>query len=210
MRRGAAQQLSDSGLFFFESLKSFSVTASLVPSSRFLVAALLQSIDFGRARVVLELGTGTGVVTAEILRRMPRAAALYGIDVNPAFVSRVRRRIRDPRFVSILGRAENLSAIAAQHGIAHVDAIVSSLGLATMTPEQRAGIMGQVSRHLRKGGVLTQYQYLHARPVPPWLSALGLPGFAEDEFLRRYFAEVRAKKVVWNFPPATVYTCKAL
>ena len=43
---------------------------SIVPSSRFLIKQLLEPINFGRARVIVEYGPGSGVITAELLRRM--------------------------------------------------------------------------------------------------------------------------------------------
>ena len=90
---------SGRGIFFLESLKSLSSTASIFPSSRFLTSALLRPIEFGRARVIVELGIGTGAVTVELLRRMRADAMLYGIEINPAFVSHVREKVHDPRFV---------------------------------------------------------------------------------------------------------------
>jgi len=38
---------------------------SIVPSSRFLIKQLLEPINFGRARVIVEYGPGVGVITAE-------------------------------------------------------------------------------------------------------------------------------------------------
>src|ERR1035438_5439637 len=87
------------GFFFRESLKSLSVTASLFPSSRFLASALLRPIDFGTARVIVELGIGTGAITNEILRRLRPNAILIGVDLNPAFVSHVQRKVQDALFI---------------------------------------------------------------------------------------------------------------
>ncbi len=120
------------GLFFSEALRSLPVTASLFPSSRFLASALLRGIDFGAATVIVELGVGTGAITREILRRLRPNAVLVGVDLNPAFVSHMGQTTQDPRFIPILGRAEQLGALLSQHGISRADAIVSSLGLTGM------------------------------------------------------------------------------
>ena len=196
------------GLFFSESLRSFSVTASLFPSSRFLASALLRPIDFGAAQVIVELGIGTGAITREILRRLHPGAVLLGVDLNPAFVSHVRRTIQDSRFIPILGQAERLGALLSRHGIARADAIVSSLGLTAMQPAQRSAILKQAAAHLTRDGVLTQYQYLHASGNPNWTSSLGLLRFAEKEFLKAHFRHVASERVIWNLPPARVYTCR--
>jgi hypothetical protein len=41
-----------------------------------------------------------------------------------------------------------------------------------------------------------------------WVRALGPKRFAEENFLREYFREVRSERVIWNLPPAKVYTCR--
>lgn len=196
------------GLFFSESLRSFAVTASLFPSSRFLASALLRPIDFSAAQVIVELGIGTGAITKEILRRLHPGAVLLGVDLNPAFVSHVRRSIQDSRFIPVLGQAERLGALLSRHGIARADAIVSSLGLTAMQPAQRSAILKQAAAHLTREGVLTQYQYLHASGTPNWTSSLGLVRFAEKEFLKAHFRHVASERVIWNLPPARVYTCR--
>ena len=198
----------DYGLFLSESLRSFSVTASLFPSSRFLATALLRAIDFSAAQVVVELGIGTGAITREILRRLHPGAVLLGVDLNPAFVSHVRRSIQDSRFIPVLGQAERLGALMSRHGIARADAIVSSLGLTAMQPAQRLAVLKQASAHLTRDGVMTQYQYLHAGGTPNWTSSLGLLRFAEKEFLKAHFRHVASERVIWNLPPARVFTCR--
>ena len=196
------------GFFFRESLKSLSVTASLFPSSRFLASALLRAIDFDRARTIVELGMGTGAITTEILRRMAPGSILIAIEVNPAFIAHVRSKVHDPRFVPISGRAERLGSILAKKGVRRADAIVSSLGLTSMAQDQRASIVRQAAEHLGEDGVLTQYQYLPASAKPGWVRALGVKRFAEEKFLREYFREVHSERVIWNLPPAKVYTCR--
>ena len=196
------------GLFFAQSLRSLSVTASLFPSSRSLATALLRRVDFGSARVVIELGMGTGAITTEILKRMGPNSVLYGVDLNPVFISHLERRIQDSRFVPILGRAENLATLLDRRGIRRANAVVSSLGLTSMRPRQRSAIMRQVAERLTEGGVLTQFQYVHASGHPNWLSALGVKRFPEKDFLQTHFRDVSAERVIWNLPPANVYTCR--
>ncbi len=198
----------DYGLFFSQALRSLSVTASLFPSSRFLASALLRAIDFSAARVIVELGVGTGAITKEILRRLKPNAVLLGVDLNPAFVNHVGRTTQDSRFVPILGQAERLGALLSQHGISRVDAIVSSLGLTGMHPSQRSTIMTQAAARLARDGVLTQYQYLHANGEPNWVSSVGLIRFPEKEFLKAHFRHVASERVIWNLPPAMVYSCR--
>lgn len=188
----------DVGLFFSQSLRSLSVTASLFPSSKFLASALLRHIDFENASVIVELGIGTGAITKEILRRLKPNAVLLGVDLNPAFVNYVRRKFPDSRLVPVVGQAERLGAMLSRHGISRADAIVSSLGLSAMRPAVRTNILTQAAAHLNRNGVLTQYQYLASSSL----------GFEEKEFLKGHFRQVATERVIWNLPPARVFTCR--
>ncbi len=197
----------DWGLFLNESIKSFSTTASVVPSSPYLARALLRSIDFSRATAIVEVGVGTGAVTRELLRRMRPDAQLYALDINPRFIAFLRRAIDDPRLVPIAGSAEDLGAILAERGVGQADAIVSSLGLSMMTKPLRESILTEMSQCLRPGGVFSQFQYLHARHAPRYLNLFGVEAFCEEKLLRQHFSRISLHNVLRNFLPATVYTC---
>lgn len=195
---------SAAGLFLRESFKSIRSTASVVPSSRFLTAALCEHIDFSHARVIAEFGPGTGAVTNGILARMRPDAILYAIDMNASFIEHLKRSCPDRRLVAVHGSAGNLSEIV--EGAAHggVDAVVSSLGLTSMNHATRKSIYNQVRECLRPSGVLTQYQYLTSQAS----CKISGSDFDEQSFLKQYFRQVTTKWVFINFPPACVFTCR--
>lgn len=199
---------SDASVFFRESIRSLSVSASLFPSSRHLMEALLRFVDFSRIEVMIELGVGTGAITSGILAHLRPDARLYAIDLNPVFIQHIQSRIRDRRLIPVLGRAEQLQTLMNSMRIRKADAIVSSLGLTNMEDRQRSEIMGQAVDCLAPRGSLSQYQYLHASGEPNWLGRVGLKRFPEEEFLRRYFGTVSSERVMRNLPPATVFTCR--
>src|SRR5262249_8955117 len=60
-------------LFFTKFLKHGTAIASFVPSSSYLARGVVHGIDFASARTVVELGAGTGPITAEVLRLAPPA-----------------------------------------------------------------------------------------------------------------------------------------
>ena len=193
-------------LFFQESLRTIRITAALLPSSRFLATAMLEQVDFRNARTFVELGPGTGVITGEILRRMSPDSRLYTLEVNPNFVQHVKIHCRDRRLTVIEADAAELlrELRLLRAGPAH--AVISSLGLTGMTPQQRASIMHAAEACLAPSGVMTQFQYLQA-PVPDW-SNVPIRRFEEKMFLERYFSSVSAKLVLLNLPPAMVFTCR--
>src|SRR6202035_5572823 len=79
---------------------------SIVPSSRFLIKQLLEPIDWGQARVIVEYGPGVGSITAEVLRRMRPDASLIAIETNPEFVGFLRSSSEDERLHVVEGSAE--------------------------------------------------------------------------------------------------------
>jgi phosphatidylethanolamine/phosphatidyl-N-methylethanolamine N-methyltransferase len=191
-------------LFFQESMRSLGPTASMFPSSRYLANALTRPIDFRRARIVVELGPGTGAVTKEILKHLRPDGKLFAIDINPTFIAHLRATCDDPRLVLLRGSATDLVSLLAQHDITSVDAVVSSLGLTGMEHRARMFILRQIGACLAAHGTMTQYQYAGHFEIPK----LRLGGFNEARFLRRFFADVSVGHVIRNLPPALVFTCR--
>ena len=92
---------------------------SIVPSSRFLIKQLLEPINWGRARVIVEYGPGVGGITQEILRRMRPDGALIAIEMNPDFVSYLRSAIGDRRQTQPAGRRIICATAEAGNSAAH-------------------------------------------------------------------------------------------
>lgn len=193
--------------FLAESIRSWPRTASLFPSSSALAAALVRSVNFASAQTIVELGVGTGAITSAILRRMEQSARLYTIDINPVFIAHVKQRFSDRRLVPILGDAKHMEALFRPLNITRVDAVISSLSLTWMEDHTRFAVLSQITRCLSDHAVFTQYQYLHVCAIPPWCNRLGISSFDGRTFLRRYFRAVSTETVLWNLPPAVVYTC---
>jgi phospholipid N-methyltransferase len=166
-------------------------TGSLVPSSRFLAHRMLRTIDWRRARVVVELGPGVGDLTRQILSRMHSQATLLAIEVNPAFAAVLARSIRDPRLQIVLGSALTVDKQIAARGLKVADCIVCSLPFANMRPEVRFAILQKSRDSLAQQGSLVLFQY----------RKLLLP------MLRDLFPNVRTEFEWRNLPPARVFSC---
>jgi len=157
---------------------------------------------------MVELGSGTGAITREILLRLRADARLYAIDSNPIFVAHLKRNCADRRLIPIHGVAETLSAELRSRGVAEADAIVSSLGLTTMESPQRSRIVEQAHGCLRPDGILTQYQYLVSFAGQVDFKSARVQVFDERRFLTSYFRHVASETVLLNLPPARVFTCR--
>jgi phospholipid N-methyltransferase len=166
---------------------------------------MLDQVDFQRARTFVELGSGTGVITHEILRRMTPDSRLFALEVNRNFVQHLRMSCPDRRLTVLHADASDLLHQLQVHNAGTIHAVISSLGLTGMTPEQRARIVRQVEACLAPAGVMTQFQYLTPLARVPNLPN---PQFHERRFLRTYFPSITTKRVLLNLPPAMVFTCR--
>lgn len=167
--------------------------ASLLPSGRQLgrlMAAALPS----NARLVAELGAGTGAITDALLKHGVQGGSLLVIETSHVLSEHLGRRFPDTRVVC--GDARSLVAIVdviTGFRRGHIDAVVSSLGLLSMSPELQREIYTAAFAVMRPSGVLVQYTY---GPKPPL-----------DERVRNAMG-LRVSRGGWawrNFPPARVY-----
>jgi phospholipid N-methyltransferase len=58
---------------------------------------MVDQVNFPKARNLVELGSGTGVITQEILRRMTSDSRLFALEINRNFVRHMRTCCQDPR-----------------------------------------------------------------------------------------------------------------
>jgi phospholipid N-methyltransferase len=132
---------------------------SIVPSSRFLIKQLLEPINWGRARVIVEYGPGVGTITAEVLRRMRPDAALIAIEMNPDFVRHLRSTITDQRLKVVEGSAAEVDAILERLGHARADYIISGIPFSTIPAPLREQILRKTRDMLEPSGAFLVYQF---------------------------------------------------
>ena len=130
---------------------------SIIPSSRFLERRIVRCAEVERARLVVELGPGTGGTTLALLRAMRSDATLLGIEINPRFAELLRRR-RDPRLLVHEGSASEIPQILEKHELPAPDVILSGIPFSTMSREIGTGILRAVHRALAPGGFFIAYQ----------------------------------------------------
>jgi phospholipid N-methyltransferase len=191
--------------FVEEALNDFHTVAAVSPSSKYLAAAMLEPLPLSRARVAVEFGAGTGVITHAMLAQMPRKSQLFVFEINTRFYDCLRSTISDPRVVLINASVETLDVELSKRGVHHVDAIASSLGLAFMSEPERHALFQRLSFFLHSRSVFTQYQYIHGLQFGNGR----LSRFDMRPLLSRYFGTVDCKIEWRNFPPAFVFTCRA-
>jgi phospholipid N-methyltransferase len=195
--------------FVKKGITDFHQTASLVPSQRFLVNAMVDGARPEKVRTIVELGPGVGPMTGPLLARMRPDARLFTIEIDEPLHNELVRRVRDPRLTAILGSAEHIEELLAERGFeGKVDAVVSSLGMSLIPPAIRERILESAARVLAPQGTYVQFGYIHTKYVT-WTKGEGLKGFDYMKTLKRHFRSVTRKPVPANIPPAWVYRAHA-
>ncbi|MBC8026616.1 MAG: methyltransferase [Steroidobacteraceae bacterium] len=178
-------------LFTSNFLRDTYMVGSIVPSSRFLVNAVLATVDWSRARVVVEYGPGVGTFTAEILRRMRSDATLVVIETNHDFVKFLGNDLFDERLVIEHDSAENVQEILERRGLARADYLVSGVPLGSMPKWMQSAIVTASRNALGPDGEFLVYQFT-SRVLP---------------VLRATFQNVRRGFEFRNLPPAQFFVC---
>ncbi|KRD12282.1 class I SAM-dependent methyltransferase [Streptomyces sp. Root264] len=170
------------------------MTGAVAASSRRLAYAMTEGIGLERARIVAELGPGTGVFTDAILARLAPDARLVAVELNPVLAARLSATRHDPRLTVVQRTAAELAAAVGEP----VDAVVSGLPWTVMPQDRRGHILDAVTEVLAAGGRFTTFAYLHAAWTPP-------ARHFTAELARRFDRLERSRPVWTNLPPAFVH-----
>lgn len=190
--------------FFEQAVKNVSSTAAFGPSSRRMARMMVDPLIEAGAKTVVEFGPGTGVMTQELLDQLGPDARVIAFEINPEFVSYLRRRFDDTRLEIIPEGAETVAEHLRQRGIDKIDGVVSSLGLSWMPADVREQIFAGFAPFLHDGSVFTQYQYAHGVKRARFGK---IELFDARLLLSDYFGSIR-RRLVWNnLPPAYIYFC---
>ncbi len=154
--------------FFGEFRGHTFTTGSILPSSRALARALTGPLRrrAGPARI-LEVGPGTGAVTAEILRQLRPGDWLDLVEINARFVAVLEKRFaQEPLWKSRRQQVRLLHApLQEVEGQGVYDYMISGLPLNNFPLALVRDIFKSYQRLLKKGGVLSYFEYLLIRPL---------------------------------------------
>ncbi|MBM3343370.1 MAG: methyltransferase domain-containing protein [Betaproteobacteria bacterium] len=152
------KQQDDRIVFLREFLKHPNQVASIIPSSRFLERRVMDQANVKTARMVVELGGGTGGTTRAILRELPPEGKLLVIEINARFCARLQA-INDPRLIVHRGNAQDLQEAIATHGLPAPDAIISGIPFSTMGHDTGSRVLNAIKSVLPPGGCFVAYQF---------------------------------------------------
>jgi len=171
-------------------------TGAIAPSSRALAELITDEARLEQARVVVEFGPGTGVVTEQILAKLPAGATFFAMEVNGSFVEATRGRCPGARVIH--DSAVNVQGYLHETGVISCDCIVCGLPWAAFPEGLQDDLLGVIEECLSPGGRFLTYAYLQGLLLPA--------GQRFKKKLHERFPVVRKTPTVWgNLPPAFVY-----
>jgi phospholipid N-methyltransferase len=195
--------------FYQQFRRQYRNTGSILPSSRGLARALASSFHrrTGPARI-LEVGPGTGAVTAEILHQLRPGDRLEIVEINAQFIDFLRRRFeQEPLWRARRGQTALIhSPLQEVPGAGLYDFLISGLPLNNFPLSLVREIFAAYQRLLKPDGVLSYFEYLAIRDLKTTFSSaketrhLRVLGKFLERRIRRY--QVREQWVFLNVPPA--------
>ena len=188
--------MSDFTLFLGKFLKQGTAIASLAPSSRWLSRATVRNVEWARAKVLVELGAGTGPITRVLAAKARPDCRVIVLERDPDFVKVLNERFSGHANLEIIGAdVRDLAAILSDRGIKCVDHVISGLPVPSFPKELQRDLFRNVRAVLGPSGSFNQITEL------PWVYL---------RFYRRYFDEVRFVFEPRNLPPAGAYFCRGV
>lgn len=171
-------------------LKNPGRTGSIIQSSPILADKMLEKIDFRNVKCIVELGSGSGIITKKILKKMRPDCTLLCFEIEKNLANKLQK-IDDSRLIVICDSAEKIDIYLKKHGFQKADCIVSGLPLASLPPKTSRSILKTIYTYLPSGGQYIQFQY----------------SLISRRQIKYLFSSVAISFVFLNFPPAFVYVC---
>ena len=161
------------------------------PSGRALARAIAAEVNPHTTGPVLELGPGTGAVTAALVERGVAHERLVLVEFNRQFCALLAKRF--PGATVIEGDAYDLRT-ALNGASMPFAAVVSSLPLMMKPMPTRLRLLDASLRLLAPGAPFIQFSYAVAAPIPP----------------RPHRYRIHSSPRIWrNLPPARVWVYRA-
>lgn len=199
-------------LFFKEALKDMREVGSVIPSSRATAKAMTAAF---RRRTkpsrVLEVGAGTGPITAKIVREMRDGDALDAYEINPDYASFLEKRfVTEPAFQRVQSQCRVLTASVLDiEPTEQYDYIISAVPFTVFPPTEVRRFFETYRQVLKPNGTFTYIEFAFGRHIMraftkkgPKRQRLEAIGQVVNHYIDSY--QVKHQFVLLNAPPARI------
>ncbi len=145
---------------------------ALSRSSKYVVNAVVRDFDNQSLQKVVEFGPGDGVMTKELLHRMPSHGQLIIIESSPRFIE-VLKKIEDPRLKIIEGTIQDALKELEKNQLSNIDLVVSSIPFSMLKPDERDKVVHDTFNILHNNGefvIFHQYSRLMLTPLKKYFN----------------------------------------
>jgi len=180
-------RIRQTGLVLREMMRSPADMGTICPSSRALAGAMADAVSpsrLGPNDLVVELGAGTGPVTAALLSHGVPQSNLLVVEKSEPLAACLKEKF--PDLDVRCDAAEDLAGMAAGRNIR---AVISSLPFRTLPRDVSLVIMSEIEKSLSRGGLYAQFTYALLGGMP---------------YIPRSFKRITTRIVLLNIPPAKV------
>ncbi len=185
-------RLRDELRFFYSWLRHPLQIGGVAPSSPALARAIAAEVDPSVPGPVVELGPGTGVITAALIARGIAAERLVLVEFSAEFCALLRERFPGVKVVE--GDAYRLKNTLSGVVDKPLAAVASGLPLLTRPLSVREQLLDEILGLLKPGAPFVQFSYGPAAPIPARPSRYSLKG---------------SPRVWRNLPPARVWVYRS-
>lgn len=183
--------------FMKEVIRENKTTGALGPSSKALAEAVTDIARLSGAKSIVEYGSGEGVFTEAIYRKMDKDALFIAMEINPVLVEATRKRCPEVKVVH--DGAQNARKYLQEYGKDHCDAIVSGLPWTRFDDELQDEVLNATYELLAPGGRFVTFAYAFSPIFPSGRR------FFLDKLPKRFPRVNRTGPILKNFPPCHVY-----
>jgi phosphatidylethanolamine/phosphatidyl-N-methylethanolamine N-methyltransferase len=191
--RKRGTQLDDEVRFIRSWIERPLTIGAVAPSSKMLARTMARYVDPHSDGPVVELGPGTGPVTAALVEAGVDPARLVLVEFNPAFCRILRARYPDATLVQ--GDAYSMRRLLETLLLQPAAAVVSGLPLVTKPMRMRLRLIRDAFDLMLPGAPFVQFTYSVASPLPRRLG-----GFTVE----------KSERIWMNIPPARVWVYRKI
>jgi phosphatidylethanolamine/phosphatidyl-N-methylethanolamine N-methyltransferase len=191
--RKRGTQLDDEVRFIRSWIERPLTIGAVAPSSKMLARAMARYVDPHSDGPVVELGPGTGPVTAALVEAGVDPGRLVLVEFNPAFCRILRARYPDATLVQ--GDAYSMRRLLETLLLQPAAAVVSGLPLVTKPMRMRLRLIRDAFDLMLPGAPFVQFTYSVASPLPRRLG-----GFTVE----------KSERIWMNIPPARVWVYRKI
>lgn len=176
-------------------MKSPLDVGAVCSSSRSLASGMVDVSNLQANENIVEVGAGTGVITAEVASRLPSGCGFASVEKSSRLARVARERLK--------GEVNIIEADIRDVGkgcLGRVDCLISSLPMTLWKSDLQKEVIQSMHSHMAKNGRMIFFSYLTS-------NIFGKKNSLFDNLLD-VFSSVNKNKIVWsNAPPARIYVC---